>query len=152
MAASIGLLTYGFMALCLVLISQEALAGSKNMAVVKGSHAGESLFKTLRVYPAKVDGKALTGFLSRGPGKDVAPGRRTIVLGVKLKTGFMQAIYNGGATVKAKLRKGRTYQAVGKANGKSVRVWIKDIKTGKRASNVVKAKLWECPAVLKACH
>lgn len=140
------------MAIFLATGTPLAHAGSAKTSTLKGGHAGKGLFNSLVVYPVKVDNKKLYGFLSRGPGKKVPPGRRTILLGVKLKNGAFDWIYNGGATVKANLRAGRTYQAVGKANGKSVKVWIKDTKSGKRVSSIVAAKMTKCPPVLKVCH
>ena len=130
---------------------QFAHAGSAKTSTLKGSHSG-NLFKSLVVYPVKVGKKRLTGFLSRGPGKKVPAGRRTVTLRVKLNNGAFDWIYNGGVTVKASLKAGRIYQTVGKATDKSVKVWIKDIKSGKRVSSVVSAKLTRCPPVLKACH
>ncbi|MDH3742821.1 MAG: hypothetical protein OER56_14615 [Hyphomicrobiales bacterium] len=140
------------MAIFLATGTQLAHAGSAKTFTLKGSHTINGLFSSLSVTPVKVDNKKLQGFFGAGPGKDVPAGRRTILLYVKLRNGAFDWIYNGGATVKANLRAGRTYQAVGKVKGKSVKVWIKDAKSGKRVSSIVAAKMTKCPPVLKACH
>ena len=141
----------GMIFLALTLAPCPAISAQKG-AVLKGGVSKYTPFSSsISVFPAAIDGKTISSFFSSNFKNGIPPGTHNIEVSLYFVPGFGDAPWEGRVNLTATLSAGQAYKTVGNVEKRKVSVWIMDVKTKKRASNVVSFTMKDCRVRIGLC-
>ena len=116
-------------------------AHTANPATVHGSHSHQSVYYWDAFEISKIDGQSVGAPLTKTAIR-VDPGPRLLEVFHRGQRGFGgHLVASGYVALAATLKPGREYEVTGNATGGNVRVWLQEVQTGEKASNVAERPL-----------
>lgn len=136
-----------------LLAADAGLAEDKAMANIAFSNdKSKGWTREFSVSAVGVDGKFVLNLWKLRRGLKVAAGTHSFILKASFGRGFYRSLGVGFAEVSAKVQAGGQYKAMGSVNGDHISVWIIEVKSGKRISNVGSKKYELCfPTMKEPC-